>query len=90
MNNVFSVNITATGSVYGQRARVKMLNFVTTSTAGSIVLRDGGATGTVLFKVDTPAAVDLYYISLPDSGILFETDVHATLTDVSSLTTVMG
>jgi len=58
---------------------------VSSATAGSIILRDGGASGTIEFQMDVPAsaagtgAVNTVYI--PDDGILFETDVHATLSN---------
>lgn len=90
MNNVFSVNRTTTGSVFDARARVKTISFVTTATAGSLTFRNGGPTGDILLKIDTPAVAFLNSIDMPDSGIVFASGVHVTLSNVSSVTTIMG
>jgi hypothetical protein len=83
--NLNAVKVSGTGSVKGDRTRVRGLYFVSTAVAGSIVLKDGGASGTTLIDLDTPALLDGYYIDLPGS-VAFETDCHATLTNVTSVT----
>lgn len=84
--DVRSVKVTATGSVLAASTRVRKIVFVSTATAGSVVLRDGGSGGSVEVDIDTPAAAGLHAVDFPANGTRFETDVHATLTNVSSMT----
>ena len=88
--DVLAVRVTATGDVVAARTRVRGLHFVNTATAGSIVLRDGGAGGAVLMQIDTPAVAGQTYMRLPGNGVLFGRTVHATLTNVTSLTVFHG
>ena len=81
--DIKSVYLGTTGTLVSYRTRIRSLVVVSGATTGSIILRDGGASGTVELQMDVPAsaastgAVNSVYI--PDNGILFETDVHATL-----------
>lgn len=71
--NSFGVarNLTATGTVWNTSGR--LLGFYVNSTSsGTIVLRDGGASGTTLTGTITPA---VGWHSLP---ITFATDLHFT------------
>lgn len=83
-----AVRITSTGSVYAGRARVRKLVFVTTATAGTLILRNGSVSGTILLQIDTPAAAGLHDVIVPEIGMLFQDGIHATLTNISSLTTM--
>lgn len=58
---------------------------MSSGTAGTIVLRDGGATGSVRLTVDTPAVAEGDTVIIP-GYIEFDTDVHVTLTDVDAVT----
>jgi hypothetical protein len=90
--------LTATGQVKAQndgnlqRVRIKAIYGVSGANAGSVVFRDGGATGTILMTMNTPTAVSsgTFWLPLPGEGILVETDLHATLTDVASVMVVYG
>lgn len=65
-------NLTATGTVNSVSGR--LLGFyVCSTTAGTIVLRDGGASGTVLTGTITPA---VGWHALP---LGYGTDLHATI-----------
>lgn len=88
---VLSKKVTATGTVLAtQRARVKSLYIVPGGLAGSVVLRDGGAGGSIRIDVDTTANGQAFNHPIPGNGTLFETDVHATLTNVTSVTVFYG
>ena len=65
-------NITATGTVYGNRC-VLLGFYVNSTNAGTLVLRDGGASGTALSGTITPA---IGFHRFP-AGI--KTDLHATV-----------
>lgn len=81
--DIKSVYLAATGTLVSYRTRIRSLVVVSGATAGSIILRDGGASGEIEFQMDVPAAAAstgvINSVYIPDNGILFETDVHATL-----------
>lgn len=83
---VRAATATGTGEVFGARARLKSVNYVAGGTAGSIVVRDGGASGVTILDLATPATSDAYHILVPQDGILCEETIHATLTNVTSAT----
>lgn len=82
--------ITASGSVYGQRTRVKAITVTTSGTAGSVVLKDGGSGGTALITLNTPAVAEMFNILIPGEGVRFENDVYGTLTNVTAITVFYG
>lgn len=88
--DVRAATITGTGTAYAAPTRARKIAWVNTATAGSIVLRDGGAGGTTELSLATPAAAGFHSLDLPENGIRFETDVHATLTNVTSFTLIYG
>jgi hypothetical protein len=80
--DVKNVHANASGSLVGYRTRVK--GMVITSTgggAGSVLLKDGGASGTTQLEVDVPATAAFHNVIIPGEGVLFETSVYATLTN---------
>jgi hypothetical protein len=85
-SDVQAATLTSTGAVFAGPARIKAIAFVSTASAGSIVLRDGGESGTVLMTLATQAGVDFNDIRLPGNGLRFPEDCHATLTGVTSVT----
>ena len=87
--DVKSATVTAEGSAYAGRARVKALSFVTTGTAGSIQIEDGDG-GTVKLNIATAAVADTQHILLPGEGILFENAVWVVPTNVASVTVFYG
>jgi hypothetical protein len=50
------------------------------------VVRDGGAGGTTVLTLNTPAVTDIYDLMIPDNGILCATNVHVTVSNVTSVT----
>lgn len=88
-----SVPLTATGQVTAQnagnlaRCRVKAVYIVPAGTAGTVELRDGGASGAVIATLNTVAsATQPTYMLLPGEGLLFRSDVYGTVTSVGSIT----
>ncbi len=80
--DVKAVEVTATGTAYAAPTRVKAVT-VSYDESGTVVLKDGGASGTTLFSFTAPAVKGSQHILLPGEGIKFTTDVHATLTTAS-------
>ena len=81
------------GTVYAQRTRVKGFSIcATASQAGTLLLKDGGSSGTTLIEIDIPANSNpnSFYVAIPQQGVLFTTDVYATLTNIASVTVFYG
>ena len=90
MINYRSAKVTATGNVGSGPARLIAIHAICGASAGSIVLKDGSG-GSTKLDIDTPAsatAVIEPYIG--DTGMRFENVIHATLTNVTSLTCIFG
>ena len=88
-----SVPLTASGQAQNQaaanitRCRIKAIYIVPSGTAGSVVLTDGGAGGTTIATFNTvAAATQPTYMLLPGEGLLFRTNVYATITSIGSVT----
>jgi hypothetical protein len=80
--DVKAVAVAATGTVYADTTRLKGL-VVSFATGGTVVLRDGGASGTTRFSYTAPAAAGAVNIVIPGEGIKFSTDIHATLSSAT-------
>lgn len=92
-----SVPITADGQFTDQaannlgRTRVKSIYIVPGGSAGSVVFKDGGASGTTRMTINTVAsATQPTYVLVPGQGVLFETDVYADVTNIGSVTIFYG
>ena len=84
--DIQAATVTANNVAVNKRARVKGLSYVTGGTAGSVVLKDGGSGGTTVLTLNTPATTDVYDLMIPDNGILCATNVHVTVSNVTSVT----
>ncbi len=91
--DVKSTHLNASGSVFSQPTRVKGFSIcATASQAGTLLLKDGGSSGTTLLEVDIPsnANPNSFYTLIPGEGIRFSTNVYATLTNIASVTVYYG
>jgi hypothetical protein len=91
--DVRSTHLNATGSVYAARTRVKGFSIcATASTSGTLILKDGGASGATLIEIDIPSNSNpnSFYVAIPQEGVLFTTSVYATLTNIASVTIFYG
>lgn len=84
--DIQAATVTANNVAVNKRARVKGLSYVTGGTAGSVVIKDGGSGGTTVLTLNTPATTDTYDLMIPDNGILCATNVHVTVSNVTSVT----
>lgn len=77
--------ITATGTVASGPKRLVAVHYHTAGSTGKVVLRDGGSSGTTVFTLDfhSTSTGDL---QIGEEGVKFDTDIHATLTNVTSMT----
>jgi hypothetical protein len=91
--DVSATHRNSTGSVYAARTRVKGFSICgIASTNGTLLLRDGGASGAVLIELDIPSNSNpnSFYVAVPQEGVLFKTSVYATLTNIASVTVFYG
>jgi hypothetical protein len=75
-----------------QRARIKTIYAVNGSSAGSVVIREGGSGGKILATINTAASGTAGYtiIPMPGEGILCESGLHGTVTNTTSMTLIYG
>ena len=80
------------GTIFGGPARIKSILISPATTAGALVLKNGGASGTVVFQSSWPAnaAPTPFNVLLPGEGIRCETDIYADVTDLTSITVFYG
>lgn len=91
--DVNAKHVNASGTVYAGRARVKGFSIcATASQAGTLLLKNGGSSGTTLIEIDIPSNSNpnSFYVAIPQEGVLFATDVYATLTNIASVTVFYG
>lgn len=88
-----SVPLTASGQFTAQntnnigRCRIKSIYIVPSGTAGSLVIKDGGTSGSVLVTVNTVAsATQPTYLLMPGEGLLVQTSPYGTVTSLGSAT----
>lgn len=88
--DIKSVTRTTDGTLVDQPTRIKGILLTTTTTAGTVVIKDGGASGTTRITLNTPALAEMFNALLPGEGVRFYTDVYVDLTDVASVTVFHG
>jgi hypothetical protein len=89
--DVLASHVEATGTMVSGRVRVKGYQCLSGGTAGDIILRDGGASGTIRLQFNIPANTNNPFSNLiPGEGILFTTDVHVTLPTAAKITVFYG
>ena len=89
--DVLSAHVEATGTAVSGRVRVKGYQCLSGGTAGDIIFRDGGASGTIRLQFNIPANTNNPFANLiPGEGILFTTDVHVTLPTAAKVTVFYG
>jgi len=78
---------TTDGDVVGGSARVKALWIAHSANVGTVKLRDGSATGTIMMTLNTALAADEYQCDVPEPGIRFETKPYVDISGgISSVT----
>lgn len=80
-SDVNAISLAASGTVYGGRTRVRGLVIEPGAVAGSVVLKDGGASGTTIMTINTTAASATFTVTIPGEGVLFSTSAYATLSN---------
>jgi hypothetical protein len=79
MANVTAIHRETTGTVVTGRYQMRGHQSVGGGTAGDVIYRDGGASGTIKFQFNIGSGTQPIGLTFPADGILFLTDVHVTL-----------
>jgi hypothetical protein len=89
--DVKSSHVETTGTMVSHGTRVKGYQCLSGGTAGDIILRDGGGSGTVRLQFNIPANTNNPFANIiPGEGIRFDTDVHVTLPAAAKITIFYG
>jgi len=83
-SDVKATYLTASGNVFLGRTRVKAIHYQA-GTSPTLVLKNGGASGTILLTMAFVNATD-DTVYIPDEGMLFSEGCYAVLTNVTSAT----
>ena len=80
------------GNIFAGPGRVKGILVSPATTAGGLVIKDGGTDGTVVFQSTWPANTTPapFNIVVPAEGIRCETSIYADVTDLTSITVFYG
>ena len=88
---VKSAHAEATGIMVTGTNYLKGAVFLSGGTAGDIVFRDGGASGSVITQFNIPANTNnTVAVNIPGAGILFTTNLHVTLPTGAKVTAYYG
>jgi hypothetical protein len=88
--DVSSATRTSDGTLVSQATRIRGILITTTTTAGSVVLKDGGSSGTAKLTINTPAVAEIFNALIPAEGVRFTSDVYLDVTNVDSVTVFYG
>lgn len=80
--------VSATATVYAGRTRLKGVFVTPGSTAGTVVIRDGGGSGTTIFSTTTLASGTPFSLLIPGEGVLCVTDLHVTISGTATTAVV--
>lgn len=90
LTNVFSAHRDSTGTIYSGATNLAGYQIASGGTAGEVVFRDGGASGTVLLRVNITTNLVPVFAQVPGNGIRFSTDIHVTLPTGAATTIFCG
>jgi len=89
--DVKSTHLTASGTGFNGRTRLKSVSYRGSGADGFIKFRDGGSTGSVLCELDVGVSDSFtIYVLLPGEGMLFQTSLYVELSNVSATTVFYG
>lgn len=75
--------LTASGSIFSGRARIKGVYIVPGTSAGTVVVNNNGS---AVATFGAPANGQAVYVGIPEDGLLCETSADTTMTNIASAT----
>ena len=88
--DVKAASNTASATFFAGPTRVKGIVVTSGASAGALVIKDGGSSGTDKLTINTPAAAGIQNVLIPGEGVRFDTDVYVSLTNVTAATVFYG
>ena len=88
--DVKAIHTETTGTIVSSRTRVKGYHSISGGTAGDVIFRDGGASGTIRLQFNIATGTQPITMLIPGEGILFDTNVHVTLPATAKITVFYG
>lgn len=79
--DVRAISLAASGAVTDARTRVRGMVIEPGTSAGSVIIKDGGSGGTTLFTINTTANGETFSVLIPEQGVLCLTSAYATLSN---------
>ncbi len=79
--DVKAISLAASGAITTARVRLRSMVVEPGTSAGSVEIKDGGASGTTLFTINTTANGETFNILIPAEGVLCTTSAYAALTN---------
>jgi len=79
--DVLATSLAASGSVFADRTRVRGMVVEPGASAGSVIIKNGGASGTTLFTINTIAGGETFSVTIPAEGVLCSTNAYAVLSN---------
>lgn len=88
--DVKAASNTASATFYAGPTRVRGIVVTSGASAGTLVVKDGGSSGTTKLTINTPAAAGIQNVLIPGEGVRFDTNVYVALTNVTAATVFYG
>ncbi len=89
--DVKSAHLTASGTAFNGRTRLKSVSYRGNASDGYVKFRDGGSTGPVLCELDVGTSDSFtIYVLIPGEGIVFQTSLYVDLSNVNAATVFYG
>jgi hypothetical protein len=79
--DVKAVSLAASGDISTLPTRVRGLVVEPGASAGSVIVKDGGSSGTTLFTINTIAGGETFNVIIPAEGVRCLTSAYATLSN---------
>ncbi len=79
--DVRGISLAASGTISAYPTRIRGLVVEPGASAGSVIIKDGGSSGTTLFTINTIAGGETFNIVVPGQGVWCRTSAYATLSN---------
>ena len=88
--DVSAASVSTSSTAVAERTRVRGLVIAPGSANGTVVLKDGGSSGTAKLTINTPAVAEIFNVLIPGEGVRFYTNVYLDVTNVDGVTVFYG
>lgn len=86
-SDINATRVTSSGAIFAGAGRVRAISLLAGATAGTLSIRDGGASGTILCTIDTPgSATATMFVDIPDSGLRCQTSIYCEFDQAAGVT----